>query len=65
MKNKKLRYWIFAGEECYPSGGMYDVQDSFDTFEECHAWWKGFNATGCSKWCHLYDSKDDEIVSMS
>ena len=28
------RYWLFAGSYYYPSGGMGDFQESFDTKEE-------------------------------
>lgn len=31
MKTK--RFMLFAGENCYPNGGMEDFVDSFDTLE--------------------------------
>ena len=52
------RYWIFIGDVCYPSGGMNDYKDSFDTYEECASFVKGYKASnGSSIWHHVFDSQ--------
>ena len=53
------RYWIFAGDNCYPSGGMEDYKTSYDTVNECKVWYAGFTHGDYGQhWYHIYDSED-------
>lgn len=52
------RYWLFAGETYYPSGGMGDFRGCFDSSEEAqaHQMWS-------ADWAHVFDSQDAVIVA--
>jgi hypothetical protein len=52
------RFLLFVGDYYYPSGGWYDLQDSFDTVEIA----KGFTKTGDWTWFHIVDSQTGIIV---
>jgi len=56
--NTQKRFWLFAGDNYYPSGGMKDFKGSFDTAEE---------ATTASislhiDWWEVYDTQECKIV---
>lgn len=52
------RYWLFAGENYYPCGGMRDFKGAFDSPEEARA-----HPTGGADWAHVFDSVDAKVVS--
>jgi hypothetical protein len=59
------RYWLFAGENCYPSGGMNDFQESFDTRDQAYHYWLGFKAKDFGgMWAHIYDSQDNDTEHL-
>jgi hypothetical protein len=49
------RYWLFAGENYYPSGGIYDFRYCFDTTEEAIDYIN--NNTRSFDWAHVVDSQ--------
>jgi len=51
------RYWLFCGENYYPSGGMRDFRDSFDTVLECVK-----NLRPRSDWWHIYDTATNQTI---
>lgn len=68
------KYLLFAGDNYYPGGGMYDLIDSFDTIEEAiikakeqrpYADSSGYQ---CYDWYHIVDKdtmnkiKEDEKI---
>lgn len=62
--NTKKKFWVFAGTEYYPSGGMNDFKDSFDNYNEALAFGKGFMSGVSGGWTHIYDSENDEVSSV-
>jgi hypothetical protein len=61
----KGRFWVFAGEEYYPAGGMNDLKSTHDTMEAAKRaavrQIEKYNTSGIA-WCHIYDSKNDSIT---
>lgn len=47
------RYWLFAGYECYPNGGMRDFIGSYDTVEDAEY--------ALSNYSHELDYMHDEF----
>lgn len=52
------RYWLFAFENYYPSGGMLDYKGSFNSFEQCK---KEFVKSGLC-FGHIFDSEFEKII---
>jgi hypothetical protein len=50
-------FWLFAGDYYYPSGGMDDFKDSFDTLEAA----KAAAPCGVLTWAHVWH--DGAIVA--
>lgn len=68
------RYWLFAGDQFYASGGMQDYQGSFDNIENALEASKGYfyfsdllqeHAFLKNEWFHILDSELGEIVKAS
>lgn len=49
------RYWIFAGDNYYPNGGIGDFMRSFDDVDETIAFLK--NNTVRYDWAHIVDTQ--------
>ncbi len=58
----KKQFWVFAGDNFYPEGGMDDFKDSFDSYELARGFCVGYAARGgASCWSHVYDSVTGEL----
>jgi hypothetical protein len=63
------RFWLFQGERYYPTGGMRDFIDSFDTQEEAishakeHAVEKNPKYYG-NNWAHVLDTQNMSIKKL-
>jgi hypothetical protein len=55
------RYWLFAGSDKYPNGGMSDFRGSFNTVEETLV----FLATIGEDWFEILDTVTSTIVKES
>lgn len=53
------RYWIFVGEEFYPSGGMEDFIKSSENLEELKSHLENLESF---QWAHIYDSFEKKII---
>ena len=53
------RYWLFAGEEYYPLGGMKDFRGSFETDEAAMS-----ALTKSCDWWHILDSHTGKVVGV-
>lgn len=66
--DNKQRFWVFAGDEHYPLGGMNDLKSTHDTMEAARraavAQVEEYEIKGCA-WCHIYDSHTDDIIEWS
>lgn len=51
------RYWLLAGDDYYPVGGMRDLAGCFDTIEEA----KAFNCQ--ADWAHIFDAQECKPVA--
>lgn len=47
------RYWLFAGQDYYPNGGMDDFKGDRDDLEDLKTYIKKMEAC---EWAHIYDS---------
>jgi len=58
MSAEKSRYWLFAGDCHYASGGMHDFRGAFESSElaQQHTF---------SEWWHVYDIVDGKCVASS
>lgn len=60
------RYWLFAGADYYPCGGMGDKRLESDDIEECREESikpdKYFRTKRCYDWWHILDTQSGEIV---
>ncbi len=57
------RFWLFAGMEYYPGGGMADFIDSYDTLEEAKATKDFADAEESGhEWAHIYDTETGKTV---
>ena len=56
---KLKRYLLFAGDYYYPSGGMNDFVDSFDSIEEAVA---QHDKNFIDSWKHVYDCVEVRTV---
>ena len=55
------RYWLFAGDNYYPSGGMTDYVDQFDTINEAtNAHVRSNDPSG--EWADVLDIESMDIV---
>lgn len=59
------RYWLFAGDNYYPAGGMSDLVGMFDTLTDCienfpkrHDWWHIFDTKTGRRYNH-YETTND------
>ena len=46
------RYWLFGGDNYYPSGGLYDFKKTFSTDQEA----KDFALLQGYEWFQIFDS---------
>ena len=53
------RYWVFAGDNYYPSGGMHDHRGSYDTVVEA------VSNIGRCDWWHVLDSKTMQCYNQN
>ena len=54
------RYWLFAGEDYYATGGVHDLTGSFDSVAEAEA---SVQAIDSSEWYHVVDITTGQIVA--
>lgn len=67
------RYWVFAGDNHYPNGGMEDYMGSFESKKAAEAWVRANPKFKCNysgrnedmDWWHILDMFTMEIVSQS
>lgn len=62
-KTTSKRYWLFAFMHYYPSGGMDDLEFTFDTLEEFEEYMGG--DANMIRWAdewQLYDKLTDELT---
>ena len=52
------RYLLFAGYDYYPSGGMGDFKNDFDTIDEAMQYAKANK----DDWQHIYDQQEHKEV---
>ena len=58
--NTQKRFWVFAGVNYYPAGGMDDFQESFDSCNEASIYCLGLikaGTYGCD-WTQIYDTHE-------
>ncbi len=60
MSDKAKRYWLFAGEDYYATGGVHDLTGSFDSVAEAEA---SVQAIDSSEWYHVVDITTGQIVA--
>jgi hypothetical protein len=60
MPEAAKRYWLFAGECYYASGGIHDFEGSFDSAAEAEA---GAQKFEYDQWYHVVDITTGQIVS--
>lgn len=53
------RYWLFAGSNFYPNGGMSDFVISMDDLEDVKSYIKIMKTF---QWAHIYDSLLHKII---
>lgn len=61
------RYWLFAGKDYYPNGGIEDFKGDFDSVEDAKAAFDNAQAAEKidnrkSDWAHIVDSTTAQIV---
>lgn len=59
IENKGLRYWLFAGNHCYPKGGMRDFQKTFEGVGDAVQYARNLEF----EWFHVFDSETNEMIS--
>ena len=56
------RYWLFAGSNYYPSGGMEDFKECSDSLD----YLKGYILRmEFAEWAHIYDFEKNKIILVS
>ena len=63
-KNMK-RYWLFGNDTYYSVGGMADFIASSDSRSDLIERANEIESTGKIDWWHVFDSREDKIVSES
>jgi hypothetical protein len=58
MGNEKSRYWLFAGDCYYASGGMHDFKGSFVSIELA-------TQQAFFEWWHVWDVVEGKCVASS
>lgn len=65
---KMKRYALFAGSWYYPSGGMADFVDSYDSLEEAIKEAKRpdeiFPNDAKYDWAHVFDMQEEKVESI-
>ncbi len=62
------RYFLFAGDDYYPVGGIYDLVGTYDSVEECMSRLTYpiiiFDDIEIDEydWYHIYDSQENKII---
>jgi hypothetical protein len=63
------RFLLFAGENYYPSGGMEDFINSFDSEQEAKDWYNKNQIAAKSnpdleeyEWLHIWDCTESKII---
>lgn len=56
------RYWLFSGQNYYPSGGMEDFKESSDRLEHVKEY---ITKLEYGEWAHIYDMHESKIVLES
>ena len=54
------RYWLFAGNDYYATGGMHDFRDCFDSVAQAEA---SAEKLECEEWFHVVDITTGQIVA--
>ena len=72
MREAAKRYWLFAGDEHYATGGVHDRQGMYDTIAEAvaqgkrqHTWEWSKRVQDAHEWWHVVDITSGEIVAGS
>lgn len=60
MSDPPKRYWLFAGNDYYATGGMHDLEGSFDSAAEAEASAQNLDP---DQWYHVVDITTGQIVS--
>ena len=60
MSEAAKRYWLFAGNDCYATGGVHDLEGSFDSVVEAEA---GAQKLESDQWYHVVDITTGQIVA--
>ncbi len=58
------RYWLFAGNYYYPSGGMGDFQESFEDSDLLHKYFNENREDKFWDWGQILDTKTNEWTSV-
>lgn len=56
------RYWLFAGHNYYPSGGMEDFVGDFDSLKDAKHSVLPEIKRSAYHWAHVFDTETREIV---
>ena len=57
------RFWLFAGQDYYPSGGMHDLDSRHDTLAEAESRGDILTAEDSCVWWHVMDLTTGAIVA--
>ena len=60
MSDPPKRYWLFAGNDYYATGGMHDFEGSFSSVAEAEA---SVQAIDSNEWYHVVDITTGQIVA--
>lgn len=55
------RYWLFAGYQYYPSGGMHDFKDSFEMEDGARI--RFHEKFSSCDWAHIVDIETGNVVA--
>jgi len=62
ISSRKDRFWIFAGMQYYPTGGMQEFCGSTYDLDCAIAYCQGYFNRNSLAWVEIYDAQDDVIV---
>lgn len=58
----KDRFWIFAGMQYYPTGGMLEFCGSTPSLQTAITYCQGYFNRNSLAWVEIYDAEDDKIL---
>lgn len=62
MNNTNQRYWVFGGSQYYPSGGMEDFLESFETYARAENCARRYLHEGQGRWTYVWDTVEQTII---